>query len=97
MLFLFPLLLVGMFLETLSVGMVIPAIGLLLEPNYLQDYSWAQSILESLGNPTEKQRVTLGLVALAVVFVDELGQAAQMHGSSTYGKYLSDLHARKSK
>ena len=29
--------------------------------------------------------------------LDELGQAAQMHGSSTYGKYLSDLHARKSK
>ena len=28
--------------------------------------------------------------------LDELGQAAQMHGSSTYGKYLSDLHARKS-
>jgi len=28
--------------------------------------------------------------------MDELGQAAQMHGSSTYGKYLSDLHARKS-
>ena len=29
--------------------------------------------------------------------LDELGQAARMHGSSTYGKYLSDLHARKSK
>ena len=29
--------------------------------------------------------------------LDELGQAAQMHGSSTYGKYLSDLHTRKSK
>ena len=28
--------------------------------------------------------------------LDELGRAAQMHGSSTYGKYLSDLHARKS-
>ena len=29
--------------------------------------------------------------------LDELGRAAQIHGSSTYGKYLSDLHARKSK
>jgi glucose-1-phosphate thymidylyltransferase len=29
--------------------------------------------------------------------LDELGRAAKMHGSSTYGKYLSDLHARKSK
>jgi glucose-1-phosphate thymidylyltransferase len=29
--------------------------------------------------------------------LDELGQAAKMHGSSTYGKYLSDLHTKKSK
>lgn len=29
--------------------------------------------------------------------LDELGQAARMHGSSTYGKYLSDLQARKLK
>ena len=29
--------------------------------------------------------------------LDELGQSALMHGSSTYGKYLSVLHARKSK
>ena len=24
--------------------------------------------------------------------LEELGRASQMHGSSTYGKYLSDLH-----
>jgi glucose-1-phosphate thymidylyltransferase len=29
--------------------------------------------------------------------LDELGQAARMHGSSIYGKYLSDLHAKKLK
>ena len=69
MFFLFPLLLVGMLLETLSVGMVIPAIGLLLEPNYLNDYRWIQSVLEFLGNPNEKQRVILGLIALGSVFV----------------------------
>ena len=28
--------------------------------------------------------------------LDELEQAAEMHGSSTYGKYLYDLHLRKS-
>ena len=70
MFFLFPLLLVGMLLETLSVGMVIPAIGLLLEPNYLNDYRLdARPVLEFLGNPSEKQKVTLGLIALASVFV----------------------------
>ena len=69
MFFLFPLLLIGMLLETLSVGMVIPAIGLLLEPNYLNDYRWIRSVLEFLGNPSEKQKVILGLIALASVFV----------------------------
>ena len=29
--------------------------------------------------------------------INELGQSAQMHGSSSYGKYLSDLHTKKSK
>ena len=29
--------------------------------------------------------------------LDELGKAAEMHGSSNYGKYLTDLYARKSK
>ena len=29
--------------------------------------------------------------------LDELGQAAKVHGSSSYGKYLSDLHTKKSK
>ncbi len=29
--------------------------------------------------------------------LDELEKSAQMHGSSTYGKYLTDIHARKSK
>jgi len=29
--------------------------------------------------------------------LDELEQSAKIHGSSTYGKYLTDLHSRKSK
>ncbi len=29
--------------------------------------------------------------------LEELGKVAQMHGSSNYGKYLSDLHTKKSK
>ena len=31
------------------------------------------------------------------ISLDKLGQSAQMHGSSSYGKYLSDLHTKKSK
>ena len=77
-----------MLLETLSVGMVIPAIGLLLEPNYLNDYRWIRSVLEFLGNPSEKQRVILGLILLASVFVLKntfLFFQVLMQGTFVYG------------
>ena len=88
MLFLFPMLLVGMFLETLSVGMVVPALGILLEPDFLEEYRWIQSILEFLGNPSEKQLVMLGLVSLAAVFMIKnafLFLQVLMQGTFVYG------------
>ena len=68
MLFLFPLLLIGMCLETLSVGMVIPALGILLQPDYLAQSAWPDGILPSLGYPNREQVVIIGLVLLAGIF-----------------------------
>jgi ABC-type multidrug transport system fused ATPase/permease subunit len=68
MLFLFPLLLIGMCLETLSVGMVIPALGILLQPDYLGQFAWPDGILPSLGYPNREQVVIIGLVLLAGIF-----------------------------
>ncbi|HAU59507.1 MAG TPA: hypothetical protein DCW45_03975 [Opitutae bacterium] len=68
MLFLFPLLLIGMCLETLSVGMVIPAVGILLQADYLVQFAWLDGILPSLGYPNREQVVIIGLVLLAGIF-----------------------------
>ena len=68
MLFLFPMLIIGMCLETLSVGMVIPAVGILLQPDYLAQFVWLDDILPSLGYPNREQVVIIGLVLLAGIF-----------------------------
>jgi ABC-type multidrug transport system fused ATPase/permease subunit len=57
-----------MCLETLSVGMVIPAVGILLQPDYLAQFAWLDGILPSLGNPNREQVVIIGLVLLAGIF-----------------------------
>ena len=67
--FLIPLLLIGMSLETLSVGMVIPAVAVLLQPDYLSQFSWADQILSYLGDPSGKELVVAGLLSLAFVFI----------------------------
>jgi len=57
-----------MCLETLSVGMVIPALGILLQPDYLGQFAWPDGILPSLGYPNREQVVIIGLVLLAGIF-----------------------------
>ena len=57
-----------MCLETLSVGMVIPAVGILLQPDYLAQFAWLDCILPSQGYPNREQVVIIGLVLLAGIF-----------------------------
>ena len=68
MCFLFPLLLIGMCLETLSVGMVIPAVGILLQPDYLSQFPRVDHILSYLGDPKGEPLVIMGLLSLAGIF-----------------------------
>lgn len=68
MFFLFPLLLIGMCLETLSVGMVIPAVGILLQPDYLAQFVWQDDILSFLGYPNGEQLAIISLLFLAGIF-----------------------------
>ena len=69
MLFLFPLLLIGMCLETLSVGMVIPAVGILLQTDYLSQFSHIDLILSYFGEPKKEQLVMIGPLLLAGTFI----------------------------
>jgi ABC-type multidrug transport system fused ATPase/permease subunit len=67
---LFFLLIVGMALETLCTGLVIPAIALMMQQDLATTYPWFRPLLVSLGNPTQGElilNVMLGLVAIYLV------------------------------
>ena len=68
MLLLLPVVMVGMILETLSVGIVIPALGILLSENYLDQFSFLTPLLQSLGEPSHELLVIFGLCGLASAF-----------------------------
>ena len=57
-----------MCLETLSVGMVIPAVGILLQPDYLSQFPRVDHILSYLGDPKGDPLVIMGLLSLAGIF-----------------------------
>jgi len=60
------LMLVGTVLETLSLGLVIPFVGLLTQQNYLEKLPWLD---EFLGRPTEVQFIIGSMVFLVLVYV----------------------------
>ena len=57
---------VGSVLETLSLGLVVPVVGLLTRPNYIQNFP---RVNELLGYPTEHQFVIGMMFALVVVYI----------------------------
>lgn len=63
------LMIVGMSLDTLGVGLVIPAMALLMQSDIAAGYPWAAPLLVRLGNPTQAQLVAGGMVALVLVFL----------------------------
>ena len=69
MLLLLPVVIVGMVLETLSVGVVIPALGILLSENYLDQFSFLRPLLQSLGRPSHEVLIVFGLCGLALAFL----------------------------
>ena len=62
----FVLMIVGSVLETLSLGLVVPVVGLLTRPNYIQNFP---RINELLGYPTEHQFVIGMMFALVLVYI----------------------------
>jgi len=66
---LIPVLLIGMGLETLSIGMVIPALGILIQESYFDRFPSLVPVFEVFGNPTHAELITFGLLGLALIFV----------------------------
>ena len=68
MLLLLPVIIVGMALETLSVGMVLPALGILMSETYFEQFPALSPVLKYFGRPDHGDLVFWGLAGLATVF-----------------------------
>jgi ABC-type multidrug transport system fused ATPase/permease subunit len=62
------LMLVGMVLETLGVGLVIPVLALLTQTDLAARYGFAGPLLRALGNPSHETLVVGGMVVLVAFY-----------------------------
>jgi ABC-type multidrug transport system fused ATPase/permease subunit len=63
------LMLLGMALETIGVGLVIPALALFTRPNIGQSYPALRPALAALGNPPQEVLVVGGMLVLVLVYL----------------------------
>ena len=63
------LMLIGMVLETLGVGLVIPALALLTQHDSARHYPALQPALQALGNPSQQNLVIGGMLVLVGVYL----------------------------
>ncbi len=62
------LMLVGMVMETLGVGLVIPALSLLTQPDIASHWRVLNPVFLALGNPTNEQVVVFGMLFLVAAY-----------------------------
>jgi len=63
------LMFIGMVMETLGVGVVIPALGMLTQADAVRNYPALQSVLQALGNPSQQTLVIDGMLLLVGVYL----------------------------
>ena len=63
------LMIIGMVLETLGVGLVIPALALLTQSDFAHDYPALQPLLQTLDNPSQETLVIGGMLMLVGVYL----------------------------
>jgi ABC-type multidrug transport system fused ATPase/permease subunit len=66
---LFALMIVGMILETLSIGLVIPVITLMMQDDFVSKYPVAVSILDFMGNPSQIELIAAAMLGLVGIYL----------------------------
>jgi ABC-type multidrug transport system fused ATPase/permease subunit len=61
--------LVGTALETLGVGLIVPAIALFTQPDFLDAYPWFRPALDALGNPGRATLIAGAMVSLCFIYL----------------------------
>ena len=65
----FALMVAGMALETLGIGLVIPAMALLVDSDLAGTYPALDAILDALGNPSHVRLIVMGMLALVALYI----------------------------
>lgn len=68
-LFLLFLMMIGMVLETLGVGLVVPAIALIMQGDLSSHYSLISGFLHFTGHPTKTQLISVAMVGLIGIYL----------------------------
>jgi len=88
MVLLLPIMITGMMLETLSVAMVVPALGIMMNQEFLDSIPLLLTILQYFNYPSHQQLVILGLSGLAGSFLVKnifLFYQIKLQGTFVYG------------
>jgi ABC-type multidrug transport system fused ATPase/permease subunit len=62
------LMLIGMLFEMLGLGILLPALSLMLKADILKDYPKIKPLLNAIGNPNQNQLVFFGMLILVVLY-----------------------------
>ncbi len=66
---LFFFIIIGMFLETLGIGVIIPVLGLMTKTETWNEYPILNTILEFLGNPSQATVIIYSMLGLVFIYV----------------------------
>jgi ABC-type multidrug transport system fused ATPase/permease subunit len=66
--FLLGAMLIGMLLETLGVGLIIPALGIITSKDLMASFPAIRPLVAWLGNPSQQQLVILGMLTLVAMY-----------------------------
>ena len=68
-LFLFCLMIIGMILEMIGIGMVLPLLALITEPDFILKYPALKTLVQSIGNPQPIYLVVYGMLLLLSIYI----------------------------
>mgnify|MGYP003387663938 CR=1 FL=1 len=66
---LFILMLIGMVLETLGIGLIIPTMAILTQSNLTEKYPTLEPLLRLVGNPSKQTLVVSGMLVLVGIYI----------------------------
>jgi ABC-type multidrug transport system fused ATPase/permease subunit len=89
LIFLSILMFFGLFFEMLGLGILIPALSLIIKPNISADYPILKPIISYLGNPQPKTLIIFGMLFLIIVYV--IKTIFLIFLAYTQGKFTTNL------